>query len=153
MSIIFLTGLSGTGKTSTIKNLKQKGFMAYDLDDGYTILNEDHEMVIDEAKLHFMISKSEGEDVFLSACYSNQGKFYQDFKHVVLLKASLSEMKKRILSRTENHYGKSDEEWVKIETEYHEVLPLLHHGATHIIDTNEISIENIALECINLLDK
>lgn len=143
MSIIFITGLSGCGKSTTIAHLKAKGYVAFDLDEGYTITNEHQETLIDAAKVEALLVKHQNKDLFLSACYANQGEFYKYFDHVVLLEAPLELMKDRITHRTSNPYGKSDTEWLEIEQSYVDILPLLQQGADNILNTKELGVDEI----------
>jgi dephospho-CoA kinase len=153
MAIIFITGLSGCGKSTTIMSLKAKGYHAYDLDEGYTDKNIDNETVIDEKKFYDLILKHIDNDLFVSACYSNQGKFYEYFDDVVLLHAPLSVMEERIRNRVSNNYGKQEEEWIEIKRSYDEVLPLLRNGATMILNTSELSVDDIETLCLSLIKR
>ncbi len=152
MAIIFITGLSGSGKSTTIKSLKSKGYHAFDLDYGFTQKKIDNETIIDEKKLEALLLNFKNEDLFLSACYSNQGDFYHLFKHVVLLDAPLSIMKERIENRTSNHYGKQPNEWIEVQQSYDEVLPLLRIGADKTLNTLVLSVDEVANQCIMLLE-
>lgn len=150
MSIIFITGLSGCGKSTTIQSLRSKGFLAIDLDEGYTI--KDHqEIIIDEKKLNNLIHSHQDKTLFISACYSNQGKFYPFFKHVVLLEAPLDVMNVRIQERSSNAYGKLAHEWSEIIDSYDNVLPLLRQGSTYSMNTSLNDIEDVCAQLIRLI--
>jgi dephospho-CoA kinase len=149
MSIIFITGLSGCGKSTTIQSLQSRGFHAVDLDDGYT-LNHNNEVIIDETKFDQLIRDHQGKTLFVSACYANQGTFYPFFQHVVLLEAPLHVMKERVLSRDTNPYGKLQHEWADIEESYQEILPLLKQGASMVLNTHESDLDAICAKLINL---
>lgn len=79
MAIIFLTGLSGVGKTSVLKQLGKEGYNIIDTDYGYTeTIGEglNAETVWDEVKINHLIREHSQSHLFISGCYSNQGKFY-----------------------------------------------------------------------------
>jgi deoxyadenosine/deoxycytidine kinase len=152
MSIVYITGLSGTGKSSTINSIRSKGYLAFDIDEGYTIDSSLEGTIIDEYKLENLIKKYQNQDVFISGCYENQGKFYPNFDLVILFDCKLEEMNKRILNRTSNQYGKSIKDWHKIELEYQDVLPLLKRGADFILNTQEITIEQASSFCIQKIE-
>ncbi|WP_026688923.1 AAA family ATPase [Alteribacter aurantiacus] len=146
MTIIFITGLSGVGKTSVLERLKKDGYNVIDTDYGYiTIKNTGgvEERVWDEDKIKRLLNSSKEENLFLSGCYSNQGKFYSYFEHVVLLKADLNVMLERINKRRSHDYGKSEEERSEIMDSYEHVLPLLETRSDVIIDTTHSDIETV----------
>jgi RNase adaptor protein for sRNA GlmZ degradation len=150
MSVIFITGLSGCGKSTTIEALKSLGYHAYDLDYGYTKTFHD-ETLIDEVKLLDLLEAHNNTPLFISACYANQGIFYKYFDKIILLHASLPVMKSRIASRLNNSYGKDDITWLEIEKSYDEILPQLKRGANIIIDSDFYKLDDvigICLECI-----
>lgn len=142
MTIIFLTGLSGVGKSSTLDEMKNRGYHTVDLDVDYmTVMNGDR--LIDEVKLQKLIDEHEGEALILAGTESNQGKFYKQFAAVILLTADLEVMLERIKDRTNNTYGKLPNERANIIQNYEVILPLLKKNATQIIDTSHRSIKAI----------
>jgi dephospho-CoA kinase len=149
MAIIFITGLSGCGKSATIQSLISKGFFAVDLDEGYT-MKVHQETIIDEKKLDKLIRDHQDKNLFISACYSNQGKFYPFFKHVVLLEAPLDVMKERIQTRDSNPYGKLEHEWSEIKESHQDILPLLKQGANFVINTCLSDIDEVCAKLIKL---
>ncbi|MCA0970807.1 AAA family ATPase [Halobacillus litoralis] len=153
MSIIFITGLSGVGKSSVLKRLERDGYAVVDTDYGYTTIETDGsaERVLDEEKINELLERHQGTDLFLSGCYSNQGKFYKHFDHVVLLKAELNIMMDRLDRRTSNHYGKSADERNEVIHSYENVLPLLVKGSDVVLDTSHIGIERITEKLKGLL--
>jgi broad-specificity NMP kinase len=134
--------------------LAGQGFNVADTDYGYVkrIRNgEFEERVWDEEKIAQLLKNYEDSHLFLSGCYSNQGKFYDYFNHVVLLKADLDVMHERIANRTNNNYGKSSEEWAEILDNYENVLPLLEKSSDIIIDTTNVDIDEVCTRLKELL--
>lgn len=69
MPIIFITGLSGVGKTSVLKHMKKWGYNVVDTDFGYlksmTVANE-QEMILDEEKLLKLIQLNEKKTLIIT---------------------------------------------------------------------------------------
>lgn len=154
MAIIFVTGLSGVGTSSALKQLEAEGYTTADTDYGYVKLvhnGEELERVWDEEKIASLIEKYRDSHLFISGCYSNQGKFYKHFHRAVLLKADLETMLERVAKRTNNPYGKSPEERAEIVDSYENVLPLLEKSADVIIDTTHTSLEAVCQQLKELL--
>ncbi|HET7656669.1 MAG TPA: AAA family ATPase [Bacillales bacterium] len=146
MTVIFVTGLSGVGTTSALVQLQKEGFHAVDTDYGYVkeIDNSERlERIWDEDKITQLLEEFRHTDLFLSGCYANQGKFYQHFDAIVLLKADLNVMLDRIRNRTTNNYGKSPEEREEVIDSYENVLPLLERSSDLVIDTTHTGIDEV----------
>jgi broad-specificity NMP kinase len=144
MPIIFVTGLSGVGTSSALEQLEKQGYNVVDTDYGYVkeIKSGDYyERIWDEEKIIQLIEKYEQSHLFISGCYSNQGKFYKHFDHVVLLKADLDIMLDRIDKRTSNNYGKSPQQRAEVIDSYENVLPLLEKRSDIIIDSTNNGID------------
>lgn len=150
MAIIFLTGLSGVGTSSTLEQLETFGYDVVDTDYGY-IKHINEERFWDEEKIKQLLEKYSDSTLFISGCYSNQGKFYKHFDYVVLLKADLDVMLDRINKRTSHHYGKSPKERAEVIDSYENVLPLLEKSSDIIIDTTHTGIEEVCKRLIALL--
>jgi hypothetical protein len=75
-------------------------------------------------------------NLFVAGCKSNQGKFYPQFDHIVLLSAPVDVLLARIAARTNNPYGKRPEERTAILEYLAVVEPQLRATATSEIDTS-----------------
>ncbi|WP_088035005.1 AAA family ATPase [Evansella clarkii] len=154
MAIIFVTGLSGVGTTSALEQLEKEGYNAVDTDYGYIKLIENggiEERVWDEEKITQLLEQYKQSHLFISGCYSNQGKFYKHFDYVVLLKAELNVMLDRINKRTSHNYGKSQKERAEVLDSFENVLPLLEKSSDIIIDTTHNGINEVCLKLKELL--
>ncbi len=151
MAIIFVTGLSGVGKSSVLNQLEKEGYHVVDTDYGYLKVDKNGENVLDEEKITQVIEKYKKSHLFISGCYSNQGKFYRFFNYVVLLKADLDIMIDRINSRSSHDYGKSQEQKAEVIDTYKNVLPLLEKSSDLIIDTSDNGIDVICNRLKELL--
>lgn len=72
--------------------------------------------------------------LFVAGCKSNQGTFYPQFDHVVLLSAPADVLLARVMARNNNPYGKRPEERALILRHLAEVEPRLRASATCAID-------------------
>ncbi len=154
LAVIFITGLSGVGTSSALEYLEKQGYNVVDTDYGYVKeINNDGitERVWNEEKIKQVLDKYRESHLFISGCYSNQGKFYKDFDYVVLLKAELDVMLDRIDKRTSNNYGKSPEERAEVIDSYENVLPLLEKASDIVIDTAHTEIDEVCSRLIELL--
>src|SRR5690554_890183 len=105
MTTLFITGLSGVGKSSTLREMETRGYHTVDLDFDYMkIVNG--ERLIDEMMLQNLIDFHDNDKLIIAGTESNQGKFYDQFEAVILLTADLEVMLDRIEKRTNNPYGK-----------------------------------------------
>lgn len=150
MTKIFITGLSGVGKTTVLNQLNKRGYPTFDLDYGYTVY-ENGERLFDEQKVFELIETYLDSHLIISGTESNQGLFYDHFDYIILFEADLDTMLFRISQRTTNNYGKNQIEREIIINQYHEVLPLLRKKATLIIDTTAISPEELCEKIEDLL--
>ncbi len=85
MARVLVTGMSGTGKTTVLDELRRRGQIAVDTDyDGWELPNG----TWDEQRMHQLLASN--LNVVVSGTVENQGRFYDRFEHVVLLSAATS---------------------------------------------------------------
>ena len=92
MKRIFITGLSGTGKSVAIEALLSRGFTAIDTDyDDWCELAEHDgqpEWIWREERMRELLTAPANSPLFVSGCVSNQGKFYEFFDCKMLFSSS-----------------------------------------------------------------
>lgn len=88
-------------------------------------------------------------DIVVSGTVENQGCFYDYFDHIVLLNAPMEDLLERVVSRTNNPYGKAPSESEEIRRYQSMVEPLLAKGATLILDSRRTV--SILADCIEAL--
>lgn len=155
MTVVYITGLSGAGKSYTLDRLNQLGYEIVDTDYGYikNIGNGvENETVLDEEKLVRLLNKNGQSHLFIAGIYSNQSQIYKYIDHVVLLAVEYNEMVKRINDRSTNDYGKALKEKEKIIYSFNHVLPLLKKSSDTIIDTTDMDIDEVCKKLVNLLE-
>jgi dephospho-CoA kinase len=131
---VFVTGMSGTGKSSALAELARRGFRTIDTDEpGWTLEDDDGGRWWDEERIAQLLEE-EGPTLYVSGTVSNQARFYDRFDAVVLLSAPAEVLLDRISERSTNDYGKSLEERELILGHVREIEPLLRKTCTHEID-------------------
>jgi shikimate kinase len=136
MRRVLLTGMSGTGKSSVIAELKRRGFAAIDMDEpGWSVRDAEGHQRWREERLREVLAAEHAGPVFVSGCAENQVKFYPQFSHIVLMSAPADVIKERLASRTDNPYGQRPDELAEVLHHLAWVEPLLRRSATHEIVT------------------
>jgi len=130
--------MSGVGKSSVIQELSAMGWKAIDTDwdSQWEHVNADKVWVWLEDKIEALLDEEDTDVIFVSACVPNQGKFYGRFDEVILLSAPESVTVARLAERTNNPYGKRDEEVAEVLRYKTTIEPLLRKRATAEIDTS-----------------
>ncbi|HEY9292531.1 MAG TPA: AAA family ATPase [Microlunatus sp.] len=132
---VLITGLSGVGKSTVIIELQRLGYRAVDLDyAGCSRFDETNDWVWDLGRVAAVLD-ADDELIFVSGSASNMGALRSRFSRVVLLSAPVETMRERLLSRTNNRYGKDAEELAESLQYKETVEPLLRRTATIEIDT------------------
>lgn len=137
MKRILLTGMSGTGKSTVISELAAYGYRAVDLDQpGWSEHAPDGDWVWCEKRIQALLSREDGDVLFVSGCAENQVKFYPQLDEIVLLSAPAVVLIERLMTRTNNSYGKHPDELNAILGYLETVEPRLRQGAGHEIDAS-----------------
>lgn len=145
MRRVLITGMSGSGKSSVIEALSNRGFKAIDTDwdPGWEMRPvpggpdaDGPGWVWREDRISRLLATEDADVLFVSACVPNQAKFYARFDHVVLLRVSPELTLERLKGRTNNPYGKSVEDAAEVLRFKSTIEPRLRSGATEEIDTS-----------------
>lgn len=124
MKKYYITGVSGTGKSTLTEEFRKRGFNSVDLDSGFckwknietgkdADVNEkiqqgfydENDWYCDLEKIREFLDQQK-EAVFVFGACANQGSFLSSFDKIFLLKCSPEIFSKRIDLRTDNDYGK-----------------------------------------------
>ena len=136
MTVVLVTGMSGTGKSSALAELARRGHQVVDTDYGDWIDDTPgSERLWNESRMDQLLTAHDDGVLFVSGCVANQGKFYTRFDAVVLLNAPADVILERVAGRGTNNFGKTDSERDQIVGDLAAVQPLLRRGASTEIDT------------------
>jgi hypothetical protein len=146
--------MSGTGKSSALAELGQRGYRVVDTDDPGWREYREHVDPADELhrgewlwvedKIDRLLDSDDGRSLFVQGCVRNQSKFYDRFDAVVLLSAPPDVILDRISRRTTNSYGKTPLERAMILDDLARIEPLLREGCTHELDAGRPLDEVVA---------
>jgi dephospho-CoA kinase len=134
MAVVFVTGMSGTGKSSALAELARRGHRVVDTDYGGWTDETGPERLWREDRIAALLDQHDDGTLFISGCVPNQGRFYPRFDAVVLLSAPVDVILERVTTRDTNDYGKTGAERDLIAQDLTAVEPLLRAGATAEID-------------------
>lgn len=130
---ILVTGSAGSGKTTVSEALKQRGYLAYDADEGFghwihkksaekqssrpAANRADYYWVWATEKIDSLLEKTGPATIFFCGLATNQARVYKDFDKIAVLNCDLVTIKHRLKCRDNNPLGKrpGDLDWV-IET-------------------------------------
>jgi dephospho-CoA kinase len=148
MKRVLLTGMSGTGKSTLIRALAARGYKAIDTDcDPWSTwanrsddadasgATTEPDWVWREDRIQRLLATEDADALFVGGCKTNQGKFYPQFDHIVLLSAPAQLLVERLATRTTNPYGKQPDELARILRHLQTVEPLLRRAASLEVDT------------------
>jgi dephospho-CoA kinase len=148
MKRVLLTGMSGTGKSTVIRALTARGYKAVDTDADEWCewvdiavgsepagMSAGPDWVWRADRMQQLLATDDADVLFVSGCKSNQGRFYRQFDHIILLSAPEVVMRERLATRTNNSYGKDPAELAQILSYLTTVEPRLRAAASLEVDT------------------
>jgi|ERR1700722_8084125 dephospho-CoA kinase len=141
MTKVLVTGMSGTGKSTALQALGQRGHHVVDTDTdqwSYWVSSADGspDWIWREGAIGALLASHQHGHLFVAGCKTNQGRFYGQFDHIALLSAPAEVLLARISARDSNPYGKQPEERALILQYLAEVEPRLRATATIEIDAS-----------------
>jgi shikimate kinase len=149
-SVVLVTGMSGSGKSTVLAELKRRGHRVIDSDDPGWIVEtytaDGPEPVWDVDKIKALIDGHRTGWLFIAGCVANQGAVYDRFDAVVLLSAPVDVILDRVANRA-NPFGSTAEDRTKIANDLAAFEPLLRAGADReIVTTSPVPEVVAALE-------
>ncbi len=142
--------MSGTGKSSVVRELVARGYKAVDTDDGWCEPLPDGRQQWRENAVQDLLDTEDAEVLFLAGCEENQVRFHPQFDHIVLLSAPLDTLLHRLATRTDNPFGKSDEERRRFLDDVATVEPRLRRVATDEVETT-VPLDEVVTTVLRLI--
>ena len=133
MKRVLITGMSGAGKSSLLRELAARGYPTVDTDYGDYFQTIDGESLWREDRIGELLSSAPDEApgvLFVQGTTRNQVLFYPRFDHIVLLSAPPELLTNRLATRTTNPYGKDPAELAEVLQYQRTVEPMLRASAT-----------------------
>lgn len=132
MGLIYVTGISGSGKSAVCEELKKRGYEAHEGDDNLSAFyhketgvmvdrpttvtdrtpewRDQHQWKMSRDKLLKLKKDSANKPVFVCGVAANEDEYLDVFDKVFALMLDLETMKHRIKTRINNDFGKSKHE-------------------------------------------
>ena len=150
---VLLTGMSGVGKSTILKEISKLYHLSIDLDYDGWIYNDDknNTLKMDTQRIIDYLGKNDKDTIFLAGTTENQKEIYPYLDFIITLTAPLEIMRKRILTRDNNSFGKDNDEWEKIKSDKINFEPLIIKGSHFAIST-EGSIDKIIKDIYKLVN-
>lgn len=131
---VLLTGVSGTGKSTLVRELRRRGYNAFDADDdGFSAPLPDGTWAWRVEPIRSLFEHHGDQLLFFAGCSDEQAAFDFDFK--VLLTAPVEVILNRLRLRTTNPFGKTPAERDRVLADMDWVLPLLRASADLVLET------------------
>jgi dephospho-CoA kinase len=143
--------MSGTGKSSVVRELVARGYKAVDTDDGWSESRSGGRQLWREDAIQALLAAEAADVLFVAGCEENQAKFHAQFDHIVLLSAPLETLVERLATRSDNSYGKAPEEFRRFLDDVETVEPLLRRVATREVRTT-VPLNEAVTTILRLVD-
>ena len=142
--------MSGTGKSTLLAALAQRGWRTVDTDDDSWSVERlatdgSIEQVWQEDAIAALLSEPVERVLVVSGCVSNQGRFSDFFDVVVLLSVPVDVVVERLVSRDTNRFGKHPAELARVMADVAQVEPLLRATCSVELD-GRWSVEELVAE-------
>jgi shikimate kinase len=130
---VLLTGMSGTGKSALAQELRRRGYAAHDADDGFAEPRADGRWGWRVDLVRGLLAEPPSGLLFFAGCSEEQAELPFDYR--VLLTAPTSVLVQRLRTRTNNPYGRDEDERSQVLADIVEVEPLLRRSADLVLTT------------------
>jgi dephospho-CoA kinase len=130
---VLLTGMSGTGKSALVHELRRRGYAAHDADDGFAEPRDDGRWGWRADLVADLLAHAPERPLFFAGCSEEQAELPFDVR--VLLTAPSSVLIERLRTRTSNAYGREEHQLAQVLADLAEVEPLLRRSADLVLTT------------------
>lgn len=137
MKRVLITGVSGSGKSTVIKQLRLMGFHAVDADAGYVRVDGDGFQQWDEIAVERLLAEEPADILFFAGCEENMVDFLQRFDAIVLLSAPRDVLVARAHAPTNSQFGTTSLKLQRILFDIEHIEPRLRQIANFEINTDD----------------
>lgn len=157
MALLFITGVPGSGKSAVEAQLRNLGHESYDADSigaAYNIESgavvkippaeertpewfQAHQWRVQRERVEQLKQDSKTKPIFLCGTASNEEDLWDLFDQVFILHIDEETLKHRILSRTDNDFGKNEHELQEILVRHKESSRKLSLPKVVVIDATK----------------
>jgi broad-specificity NMP kinase len=130
---VLLTGMSGTGKSTLVRELRQRGYAAHDADDGFAEPRADGRWGWRADLVADLLAEAPDRLMFFAGCSEEQAELPFDYR--VLLTVPEPVLVERLRTRTGNSYGRAERELAQVRSDLVQVEPVLRRSADLVLAT------------------
>src|SRR3954468_14390811 len=130
---VLLTGMSGTGKSSLVRELRRRGYDAHDADEGFAEPRADGRWGWRADLVAELLARAPDRLLFFAGCSEEQAGL--PFECRVLLTAPRPVLVERLRTREGNSYGRDGDELAQVLADLDEVEPWLRRSADLVLTT------------------
>lgn len=147
---VLLTGMSGVGKSTIIRELVERGFRAVDADDGWVVPMPDGTQRWDVPAVTRLLDEGAEPALFFAGCEDNMVELLPRFDCIILLSAPEHVMAQRLASRA-NPFGRRPDQRDRIFADLREFEPRLRAIADlEVVTTGRV--EQALAQILRFLD-
>jgi len=133
---VLITGMSGTGKSTLVRELRRRGLRAFDADeDGFSEPRAGGRWGWRAERVAALLGEPRDGRLFFAGCSEEQAALPFDYR--VLLTAPVDILVARLRTRAGNRYGQGPAEEAQVLADLAEVEPLLRRSADLVLETTE----------------
>jgi GTPase SAR1 family protein len=130
---VLLTGMSGAGKSALVRELRHRGFAAYDADDGFSEPRAEGRWGWRADLVAELLATAPDRLLFFAGCSAEQIELPFDYR--VLLTAPTPVLMQRLETRTSNSYGRDSQQRAQVLADLGKIEPLLRRSADLVLTT------------------
>lgn len=173
MALYWITGGSGSGKSTTIQVLKKRGYEAYDVDEVGPVVAKwqniksgfvhpkssikshmrtpeflkEHTWNVARDDVAQLAERADNTTIFLGGSIANSNEVGDLFAGVFALVLGSDTLEQRLISRTNNDWGKNPHE-LKLALDWNEKARAAHLEKGHIVIDSTQAPEEVANEIL-----
>jgi dephospho-CoA kinase len=173
MALYYVTGATGAGKSTVRQELQARGYNTYDVDEGdlaafynkktgevedrpsdYALRTREwyanHEWRLSPEAVEILAQNAQGQVVFLCGISSNNDAMRHYFDRVFCLMLDADTLTSRILTRTDNDFGKAPDELESVLSWHHSFEASNEASGSVMVDASQ-SVDKIVDHIVKVI--